>query len=177
MVLCWQRYHLLSKFKDQLTTRSTTLKLLAILLTIGMFATTSHALTGGVKKGCGSEYKCKEKKGEEKISCRAERLTCQKGKMDARLTKLKSLSGKKLEKRKGKMTEKLTKRIAKSEERLAKAQSKLTELKNKAASTKATEKAAEKMQNRIKMKESHVQHVTDRIKMLKDYKSQIEALN
>jgi len=60
---------------------------------------------------------------------------------------------------------------------LAKAKSKLTELKNKAASTKATEAAAAKMQNRIKIKESSVKIITEKISILKDYKAQIEALN
>lgn len=167
----------MSKFNDTINNKEYVLKLLAILLTIGMFSTASYALTGGGKKGCGSEYKCKEKKGEEKISCKREMLTCQKGKMGERLTKLKALSGKKLAKRKGKNLEELTKRISKNEERLTKAQSKLSELKTKAASTKATEKAAAKMQKRIQMKESSVEIITERINMLKDYKSQIEALN
>jgi len=150
------------------------LKLLVILLTIGMFTTTSHAFLG--KKGCAKEYQCKGKKGEEKITCRTQRMTCVKGKWDEKVTKLKTLEGKKRTKRKGKLLSRLDKRIGKSGERLTKAQGKLTKLQGKLSANSDATKAT-KLQERIKMKESHIQHVTEKISMLKEYKSQIEAIN
>ncbi len=153
---------------------------LFIVIVAFTFTNVSFAFMGkGKGKGeCAQKYSCKDKKDEEKISCWTERLACNKGKHQEKLAKLKTKVGNKnFAKLKEKKISRLNKRVEKSEEKLKKVQSKLAEMKDGMAKMSGDQGLKDAMAKKIKMKEARVNHINERIKMLNDYKSQIEALN